>query len=188
MNRAEKLEELLSSKTFDELTLSEKELVLNELGSEEQYEAMRKIGVTLVKRTAGLSPDPKILKSLQHYMHGQQNGFTLAGAFTFRMPVYASVLLIILFSIAAGVISRKTMPVPNSPVTVVKTDTVYLTTKADTIFQERVIYRYAKLKKSFPQQLNQTVQAEPLQQQTQITGVNMKESEALEKLLVSGSR
>src|SRR6186713_3233990 len=166
MKREEKIEELLSSKRFDELTLPERELVMQELGSEEHYEAMRKIGVTLVKKTTGLSPNPKILKSLQQHMLEQnQTRSQLTGLLTFRIPAYASVLLILLFSTITWLISKNAGTSETPPITIVHTDTVYLVSRPDTVFQDRIIYRYARLKSSFPPNLNRTVQAQSLQKQ-----------------------
>jgi len=185
MNRVEKLEELLSSKSFDELTPAEKELVFLELGSEAQYEAMRKIGVILVKKTAGLSPDPEILKSLQSSVREQKRGTFIMNMLTVRIPLYAPLTLIIFVSLAAWISGNKVNP-PHR-ITIVQTDTVFLSNQPDTVFREKIIYRYVRLKKAFPQDLRTTVQAQP-EHQPEIRGVSMKENEVLEKLLVSGSR
>jgi hypothetical protein len=47
-NMEEMLERLLATKNWEELSPQERSLVIQELGSEEQYILMRKIGSTLV--------------------------------------------------------------------------------------------------------------------------------------------
>ena len=61
-----RIEALLESKAFGELTAEEKEFVLKELGSEEQYHVLRKIGAALVAEKADLSPDPRVLTKLHN--------------------------------------------------------------------------------------------------------------------------
>lgn len=185
MNRAEKLEELLSSKPFDKLTASEKELVLSELESEEQYEAMRKIGITLAKKTADLSPDPQILISLQRRMGDGKKASVIYEMLSWQAPAYMTVLLIGVFSAVTWFISKEQEGITTLPITLVKTDTVYLASKPDTVFREKIIYRYPKLKTSTLQRVTKT---ETIPQQRDVTGVNMKAYEELENLLVSGSK
>lgn len=184
MNRAEKLEELLSTKAFDELTWSEKELVLSELGSEEQYEVMRKIGNTLMKGNI-LTPDPQIIKSLQQKMRDEKRTSVVYQLLSWQAPAYVTVFMVAACCTFTWFVTKKSNPSPL--VTIVKTDTVYLASQPDTIFREKVIYRYVKPKVLFTQNVTKTETTTPVRQ-PEITGVSMKANEALEKFLVSGSK
>jgi hypothetical protein len=61
-------------------------------------------------------------------------------------------------------------------------DTVYVASKPDTVFVQQVVYRER------PVLLTKTVNQVSTKSATNSNGINMKEKEELENLLVSGSR
>jgi len=186
MKPTEKIEELLSTKSFDSLTPEEQAFVIHELGSPSEYEALRKVGAGLSAKVDSPTPNPRILKNLQHLM--QEKKPSAFPVFQLKVPAYVSAMLIIFFSSIAW-IAAKTTSTETEPLAVVKTDTIFLTQKADTIYREKVVYRYryAAMKKYFPEEI--TTRTSPVAEQPVESGsINMKEQEELEALLVSGSK
>jgi len=183
-----KLEGLLVSKSFDALTPDEKIFVLEELGSEERYHAMQKIDQALKKITVDVSPDPAIIRSLQHRMKRSASRSGIASMLGARFPAYATVLLIVLFSAVSWWAGRSRSKEMSRIVERVRIDTVYLTAKADTLYRDRIIYREVKVS-SKPAQKVFKVAGNPTNEKPgeKAVGVNMKEQKELEMLLVSGS-
>ncbi len=104
----DELERLLSTKTFAQLSDEECDFVLKKLGSEEQYNAMRRVTLALITSKVDLSPDPDILPSLKKKMADtrERSGLSLMGLFSFNVPAYASLLLIIFTSVVTWFVSR----------------------------------------------------------------------------------
>jgi hypothetical protein len=184
MKPQEQIEELLLSKSFDALTPDEKVLVLRELGSVSEYEAMRKIALSS-GRSENLTPDPRILKTLQHTMREKQP--QSMPLFTFRVPAYATAIMI-LIAIGTTWLLTRSSTLPPVRVTEIQHDTVYLASKPDTVYVDRVVYRTARMKKYFPENLTTRSSAPAREPSVETIGVSMKEQEELERLLVSGSR
>lgn len=184
MKPLEKIEELFLSKSFDALTTDEKELVLRELGSASEYDAMRKIALSS-RKSESITPDPRILKTLRHTMREKQT--QSIPLISFRVPAYAAALMIAVASATTWFLAKSSTVTPTL-VTEVKHDTVYLTSNPDTVFVDRVVYRTARMKKYFPENLTTRSSAPKLERPAEVVGVSMKEQEELERLLVSGSR
>ena len=188
MDREEKIEKLLETKAFAELTEEERSLVLKELGSEEQYAAMRRVTLALITSKADLSPDPEILHSLQRKMTSTSKRFSLSDIFTFRIPGYASILLIGVTALSTWFFSHeKTFDAPRI-VEVLQRDTVFVDrVRTDTIYRTRVIYREARSDHSADKNYFQVVKKEGDTSEPKELGVSMKDKQELETLLVSGS-
>ena len=93
--RHERIEELLNTRSFEELSPEERTLVLNELGSEEEYTLLRRVGRALVSTKAGLSPDPKTLRELHIEMQRREKHPGWLHTLLFRpIPSYAVGLLL----------------------------------------------------------------------------------------------
>lgn len=183
--KEQKLERLLDEKSFDQLTHEEKEVVLQEFGSEEQYRLARKIGQALVKLKTGLSPDPWILASLQEQVKIRQRPSLWTSFFQAQIPAYvmAGACLIIVVTMWW----LKPVPIPPAATVRMIRDTVYLATVPDTVYRRKIVYRYRYryITVAAPSTTSpDTRVAEPV---AGSEGVTMKDKEELEKLLVSGS-
>jgi hypothetical protein len=179
------MEELLELKSFAELTEDEREFVLHELGSAQEYDALRKISAALVADKADLSPDPRVLRNLKSRMNkGQETWYRQV--LTYKVPAYA---VVIFFTVAGSALMfvRDDQSVPAADtITKIKTDTLYLAAPSDTIFVDRVIVKYAPAEKNDAPDYSLVKNISPLPNKAS-QGVNMKEKEELERFLVSGS-
>ena len=186
-DQEERLEDLLSTKDFEQLSPAETAFVLEVLGSEARYRAMRKVGQALVIRT-DLSPDPEILHRLKQRMAESETASTRGGVFRLAIPLYAGVLLIILFASAGWWAGAALGRQPRAIVEVVKTDTVYVRTKPDTvtIYRDRIVREVATRRPQPKQDVIKVVRA-PRQDDRKEVGVSMEEKEELQMLLVAGS-
>lgn len=183
--KEQKLERLLDEKSFDQLTREEKEVVLQEFGSEEQYRLARKIGPALVKLKTGLSPDPWILASLQDQVKIRQRPSRWTSFFQAQVPAYvmAGACLVIV------VVMWWLKPVPASTPVAVRTvrDTVYLATVPDTVYRRKIIFRYRYRYINVATPATTPLDTRMVEPVAGSEGVTMKDKEELEKLLVSGS-
>jgi hypothetical protein len=182
-NNIERLELLLSTKTWEQLSPDEKALAMQELGSVEQYVLMRKIGQTLVQNEPELSPDPEILATITRAFQ-EKHKPVWQRALEWRVPAYALIIPVLLI---VAVILISVRPVTNatqtSKVTLPVRDTLYVKLAPDTVFVERTVIRYVEKPKEVPAY---TI-VNTSDKESGDDGVNMKENEELEKLLVSGS-
>lgn len=187
-DQEERIERLLETKTFAELTEEERNFVLKELGSEEQYAAMRRVTLALITSKVDLSPDPAILHSLQQKMTSTSQRFSFNDIFTFRIPGYASLLLIGITALLTWFFSHeKTIDAPRV-VEVQQRDTVFVDrVRTDTIYRTRVIYRETNSDRTAGKNYFQVVKKEADVTERKEVGVSMKDKQELETLLVSGS-
>ncbi len=184
----EKLERLLEHLKFDELSFSDREFVINMLGSEEEYIALQKIESALMSNDlkSDLLPEPSVLASIKERLRSQISSKAAWYDFLFKKtPAYVTLLLMIFsFGIAAMLLPN---PVPSEEVelsTIFKNDTIYMT-RTDTVFSERVVYRQAR---NVSPSFKEVQTAKALENTPSVaTGVSMKDKEELNKLLVSGS-
>ncbi|HYF69145.1 MAG TPA: hypothetical protein VD884_13470 [Ohtaekwangia sp.] len=180
-----RLERLLESKDFDSLTPEERQFVLSELGSAAQYALMKKVGQALVSEKAGLLPDPLVHQKLKEALHLQRQTIWRR-IVSIQLPAYVAVLLM---TISAAVMSMVVRPSKPSVIVsrVVKTDTLFVPVKPDTVFVERVVIKYvpAKDREIEPYSVAKTNfdSTDPVVTES----VNMKEKEELDNLLVTGS-
>jgi hypothetical protein len=175
----EKLESLIQSKSWLELDDDEKTFVIEKIGSEARYDALRKVNRALVTaQKVDLSPDPSTLRDLHERLkQKRQPAFSL---WAYRMPAVASLLLFVLVGAAGWYVGRENSI--KATAFIVKTDTVYLSTPPDTIYINKVVYRYVP-----KPQIEDTKTIIVKNASTGSRGVSMKEKEDLEKLLVSGT-
>ncbi|MBL0741928.1 hypothetical protein [Chryseolinea lacunae] len=189
MNASEneqRLEQLLGEKSFDALTPEEKDFVLKEFGSEEQYTLARKIGRALVNQKTGLSPDPWVLTALQQHLKEKHRPSFWHSVVHAQVPAYAMALVCVLAVAGVWILSSGNNPAPPSIVTTrVVHDTVFVASLPDTVIRNRVVYRDVAMplqKLNYAAAKTETVGNPPVAQ-----GVTMKDKEELDKLLVSGS-
>lgn len=183
--KEQKLERLLEEKSFDQLTHEEKEVVLQEFGSEEQYRLARKIGPALVKLKTGLSPDPWILASLQDQVKIHRRPSVWTNFFQARVPAY--VMAGACLAIVVTMWWLKPDPAPASVTVRMVRDTVYLATAPDTVYRRKIIYRYRYRYITVAAPSSTSASAKVAEPVAGSAGVTMKDKEELEKLLVSGS-
>lgn len=185
-SREDKLDALLKNKSYQELTKEEQTFVQEELGSEAQYNAMRKVSLALITSKVDLSPDPFIVKSLQQHMH-EQRVVVRESFFTWKMPAYATFVLVVVVGVFTWWLGSRQEPSPVANVVeVIKRDTVFLTSAPDTVFKDRVIYRTVFRSENSAAQIQFATKGDDVVAHGR--GVNMKEKQDLELLLVSGSR
>jgi hypothetical protein len=183
-NNIERLELLLSTKAWEQLSPDDKSMAIQELGSEEQYVLMRKIGQTLVSKGPDLFPDPKILETIAAAFR-EQHKPAWQRALEYRVPAYTLLIPLILLVAAALIPSKpEASTILTSNVESPGRDTLYVKQAPDTVVVERTIVRYIE-KKSLAVPVYTIVKTN--EKDSGNDGVNMKENEELEKLLVSGS-
>jgi hypothetical protein len=181
-NDMEWLDELTQRKAYHQLSPAEKERVLKVIGSEEQYNILRKVSQALVADKADLSPDPDIIENLKGRLARRHRKNAFQRVIGFRVPAYAAVAMIVMAVLSSFYLAKDEIP-PVEAVTRVERDTVYIVEKPDTVVVEKVIYR----DKVLPSRENYHVVKSVIQEEENGSGVSMKEKEELENLLVSGS-
>lgn len=188
-HNASRLEDLLASKTFAELSAGEKSFVLKELGSEEEYNSLRKVSSALVADKADLSPDPRTLHSLRRELRNTRSRESWASRFlAWQIPGYSLVpMVVIILFIGLRGMNDSTFEAQPPPILVSKVDTVFIKTASDTVFIEKVIVRYRKEEPAEKPAPSYSIVRNVSEQKDDEEGVTMKDKEELETLLVSGS-
>ena len=185
--KEKQLEYLMQSKSFSELSELEQQFVLQETGSEEAYVALRKADQALrFSSPAELTPDPGVLISLQKQFrqkHKKEN--FLIYIMQFRMPAYATSLLILLGCFVTWLLTGLQVN-HTTPLTVASSDTVYVNTKSDTLFVDRVVYRYVSTREKPEKKLTIIPKRSTLKPDSALS-VTMQDKAELEKLLVTGT-
>jgi hypothetical protein len=182
----EKLESLLQGKAFEELTAEEKIWVGQWIESEIEYTNLRTAEGEIKKYLVNadpIAPNPKLLTHLKVQLKTRQASLK-AYWWQVRTPGWSTLLIAMVFGASGWWIGSSPMNLnieqASSPTIVY--DTVYLASKPDTVFIEQVVY------KDRPLIMRITKQVEDMSVKNSEKGINMKEKEELENLLVSGSR
>ncbi len=180
----EKLEQLIQSKSYSELSKEEKEWVGQWVLSTDEYESLRSSGIEIrqyFQNTSVADPDSEILTQLTSHLRrikSRQN----TGIFWQLKPSLGAILMSILVGGFGWWIGKSTndnhLPQTFNPV--VLYDTIFIASKPDTIYTEKVIYKYR------PVNLTQSANTDVTKSAVK-NGISMKEKEELEKLLVSGT-
>ncbi|MCW5912260.1 MAG: hypothetical protein KIT62_14415 [Cyclobacteriaceae bacterium] len=179
-NDFEKLETLLQTKSYKELTSQELQNVSQWVNSEQEYEALRVSGQQVA---SWFTSNPVIMSNdelLRELKKGLQVQHLQNVSDAQLRPIWGYALSALIFGVLGWWIGQS-KPVAE-PITkieqVLLRDTVYLTAKPDTVFQEQIIYRDRPVvlttQNHLPENKNEK-------------GVSMKEKEELDNLLVSGS-
>ncbi len=183
----EKLEHLMQSKSYTELNHEEKEWVNQWVESSDEYETLRK-SETKIRQYFYDSPVNPPAESTLAQLTNHLNGKICkqpAGLWWQFKPSLSSWSMAILFSCVGWWIGQSTSSIVAKgeaiPSTIVR-DTIYLASQPDTVFREKVIYR------DRPANLTRrSNDIESGKKPSESNGINMKEKEELEKLLVSGT-
>lgn len=181
----EKLEDLVSTKSFANLSAEERQFVLDVLGSEEQFNTLQRIHESLRDQpvVASVEPAPDVLIGLQRMLRETKKGsFLLPAILQFKIPAYAALILAAMVGSLTAMVSNGSS-VKQPLVTVppkVERDTVYIT-NTDTVYRERLLIKYVRVPAlAEPEMVTASSKSD------RILGVSMKDKEELDRLLVSG--
>lgn len=182
MEELNRFEHLLKQRSFKSLSVEEKEFVFQFISSEDEYESLRNTETELqifFERQQKLQPRAETLvrikQSRAEHVVSQQ-GFWARPV----VPAYAVALLIIVVG-ALGWWSGTKFGSEKVMVEkiVSRTDTIRVASKPDTIIKEKRVY--------LPSPKVILASKPETKEEVTVKGVNMKEKEDLERLLVSGS-
>ncbi len=186
MENFEEFEELLRQRSYAELTENEKQWVTQFISSEAEYESLRQADRQLnhyVTATRKLTPSPKIWAAIKNDIAQNKKAAKVYWLNT-SIPAYATLVLLMvvgIFSWYGG--SNYNSTTVYEPKIVTHIDTVFIASKPDTIVRERIVYL-----KTYPTPAIIQASTKRLENMPATKGINMKEKEELERLLVSGSR
>jgi hypothetical protein len=186
ISEEDKLENLLQSKTWSELTDDERQFILAKLGNEEVFTSFRKVDLALNRFSKSkINPRADTLRALRNTVREQkQSKSALSAIFNFKIPAYAAVLALIAISLGSWFFLSSNQKNNITYLTRIQRDTVFLKSQPDTVTITKVHYR------------TRTVRLDPVivnsvpehQAESEIpVSVSMKEKEALDNLLVSGT-
>lgn len=182
MEDLNRFEQLLKQRSFKSLEEEERNFAFQFIDSEEEYESLRNTEDELKKffeTKQELRPRKETLLRIKQSRAEK----ILSQSFWVRpaVPAYAVALLMLIVGVggwwsgvkfgSGKVLVEKTVP---------RIDTIRIASKPDTIIKEKIIY--VPLQQS-AMVVNQPEKTEPITAK----GVNMKDKEELERLLVSGS-
>ena len=183
MENDERFEHLLQHYSYKELNDEDRQVTRHFVSSEEEYEALRKTTGRInhyFSEEKKTFPRSEVWEKIKSTWRGSDK--TAYHWTKTPMPAYAAALALI----AAGSIgwyAGSYYHAPNNSLQITQqVDTVFVSVRPDTVVRERVIY----VKDQSPPTLLQVVGKNP-EATPASRGVNMKEKEELEKLLVSGS-
>lgn len=182
----EKLEWLIQSKSYMELSKEEKEWVSHWMESASEYDLLRKSEIQMRQYFDDSKIDPPASSTLtQLTSHLKKKNRRLqAGIWWQFKPSLSTWALAIFFGCVGWWIGQSaSSPAAQQEVITSTTvrDTIYIASKADTIFTEKIIY------KDRPVIMIRNDSSKELKNTSVSNGINMKEKEELEKLLVSGT-
>jgi hypothetical protein len=186
MNELDKLERLLQDKNFAALTTEEKTWVSQWIESEIEYENIRRSESKIRQHfinTAEFIPEANGLNELKATLRKRTN--QSMNWWQVKVPAWSTVLVALCFGVGGWwLTSLRNQPItqPQEVLSTIVYDTVYVATKPDTVFVQQVIY------KEHPVLLTKSVKQVDNKSKAPSNGINMKEKEELENLLVSGSR
>jgi len=183
----EKLELLVQSKSFAELSHEEKEWVSQWVESGNDYDMLRKSETQMRQYFLDSKVNPPTLSTLTQltsHLRKKARGQQIGLRWQFKPSLSAWALAIVFGCVGWWIGQSTTSPVTQSAgiTSAIIHDTIYIASKPDTIVTEKVIYR------DRPVILTKSVDKDRSSQKlSQPDGINMKEKEELEKLLVSGT-
>jgi hypothetical protein len=182
----ERVERLIRSKSYAELSNEEKVWLSPWVTSSHEYETLRNSETKIRKYFLDnriSAPDPKILLRLT--THLKTNSIRRQEHSWWQLkPAIGVAGVAVIFGFAGWWIGQSSHDESSSGIrsSAVVRDTIYIMSKQDTIFSEKVIYRDRPIRLT-----RNSDQTKPDITPSQVNGINMKEKEELEKLLVSGT-
>ena len=185
MDELDKLEHLLRDKNFAALTTEEKTWVSQWIESEAEYENMRRSESRIKQQFSNateLIPEPSRINELKATLRKRAN--QSLNWWQVKVPAWSTVLVALCFGVGGWWLTslrNQSIVQPQEVLTSIVYDTVFVAAKPDTVFVQQVVY------KEQPVLLTKSVK-QIESKNTLSNGINMKEKEELENLLVSGSR
>lgn len=181
----ERLELLIQSKSFVELNREEREWIGKWINSPGEYENLRSSEIEIRQyflNTKVADPDSETLIHLTKRLRMTKSRQS-SGKYWLLKPSLGAVIMSVLFGSLGWWIGQSTNEKSQqqtfSPIIV--HDTIYVASKPDTIYTEKVVY------KDRPVILTRNLGTTDVNKSIEKNGINMKEKEELEKLLVSGT-
>lgn len=181
----DKIENLLQSKTFDQLSPDEKFWVSQWIESETEYENLRKANSQIRHYFFNSkidAPDSATLGTLTNHLRRLESKKQMRLRWQFK-PSVGALIMSVLFGSLGWWIGHSTNENSQTQTfnPVVVHDTIFVASKPDTVFTEKVVY------KNRPIILTRNSGTKDVNKSIEKNGINMKEKEELEKLLVSGT-
>lgn len=181
MEELNRFEQLLKQRPFKSLTEEEKEFVFQFISGEEEYESLRH---TEMELHTFFETQQKLQPRAETWRRIKQSRAQLAApqAFWLRpaVPVYVVAIVVVVVGAMAwwsGTQFGSEKVIVEKIVS--RTDTIRVASKPDTIIKEKIVYLPSpKVILASQPETKEVVTAK---------GVNMKDKEDLERLLVSGS-
>jgi hypothetical protein len=185
IDELDKIENLLHTKTFLELTSEEKTWIRQWIESEAEYENLRKSEARIKQHFIDANEfisKPNGLAELKANLRKQTR--QSLNWWQVKVPAWSTLLVAGCFAFGAWWFTSSSVKpiVEQQIVSSIVYDTVYVASKPDTVFVQHLVY------KERPVLLTKTVNQVSTKSATNSNGINMKEKEELENLLVSGSR
>jgi len=186
-NELDKLEHLLQSKKFTALTSEEKIWVSQWIESEVEYENLRGSEERIKQHfqsTAAFTPEPEGLTALKAKLQSKHAALPLMW-WQVKVPAWSTIIIAIFFGVSSWWMAFSFNKVKLQEQVLTSSivyDTIYVASKPDTVFIQQVVY------KERPVLLTKSVKQVDNNNASPSNGINMKEKEELENLLVSGSR
>lgn len=178
----EKIEQLIQSKSYADLSEEEKEWIGKWVISAGEYENLRssEFEIRQYFQNTKVTPKPETLIQLTNHLRIRSRA--RPNLFWQLKPTFGAVLMSVFLGGLGWWIGQSSNDSPQIQAvnTVVVHDTIFVASKPDTIFTEKVVYkdRQVILTRSTSTEVNYPIEK---------NGISMKEKEELEKLLVSGT-
>ncbi len=183
MEASEKVELLIETKAWSDLTVDEKAMVIDVLGSQDQYNALRDVHFALLGAgKVSIRPDAGVLRNLQDRFRERNAPIRSFSVFYYRLPAFVVMVLVAIAAFAGWIGARFTTEPVRITDVLTKHDTVFVASRPDTVVLTEVKYRTVIREIPVNVSISQAASREP-----EVNGMNMKETEALQTLLVSGS-
>lgn len=174
----DKLDALLRQKSYNGLTLEEKQFVEEHIGGEKAYDELFSM-IDFAKNSKKVPISSDVKRSLTNKFKSKQQ--SSISWLNFKLPVYANMPIVALLVIIVWVF------LPAKEVEVEKIVTVQLPPKVDTLIVQSppdTVYFEKKITIEVPVYI--TKKEEPLTTAPKITGQTLAEQQGLTDLLVSG--
>jgi len=179
----ERLEQLIQRKSYFELSKEEKEWVSLWIKSQEEYENLRSSEIEVRKyfQYTSVTPNPETLERLTKHLRIRSR--ESAYLFWQLKPTFGALLISIFLGGLGWWIGNSSNNSPQAQALnpVVVHDTIFVASKPDTVYTEKVIYKERQII------MTRSANTTELKKSIEKNGINMKEKEELEKLLVSGT-
>ncbi len=173
-----KLDNLLRTKAYADLTQEERSWIDESLGKENFEELSSMVASLSHEKTRTVNPIVKadLLKEMK-----RKNRGAFAGLLSYKTPLYVNVLTMLMLVFLVWVLLPSKEVIVEKPVTVKVPviDTITVQLPSDTVFIER------KVRVEVPVYLTRTEQPKETLEK-EIKGKSLTEDEALRELLVSG--